>query len=280
MNSSENPVDKLKWIMGQLRDPETGCPWDLKQTFQTVVPCTLEEAYEVADAIERHDMQDLKEELGDLLFQVVFYSQLAKEEGHFEFDAVVEAISEKLIRRHPHVFSTENFETEAEVMVNWEQEKARERSAKACKNTQESVLDNIPQALPSLTRSYKLQKRCAQVGFDWDKPQEALQKVKEEVHEVQEELSLYESEQSETTHQKLEEELGDLFFALVNVARKLKLDPEMTVRKANQKFERRFRGVETALFAKGASPEKSSLVEMDLLWDEIKAQEKLEKKSQ
>ncbi|MEO3863998.1 nucleoside triphosphate pyrophosphohydrolase [Rheinheimera fenheensis] len=252
-------IQRLLNIMSRLRDPQGGCPWDLKQTYATIVPYTLEEAYEVADAIARESFDELKDELGDLLFQVVFYAQMAKEQGRFEFDDCVAAICDKLERRHPHVFGDVSADSAETVLKNWEALKSAERKDVG----QHSVLDNIPQAMPALSRAYKLQKRCANVGFDWPDVEGCWDKVKEEIIEV---------EQCEAGSAELAEELGDLMFALVNVVRKHKLDPEAVLRAANSKFEKRFRAVEQALAEQGKSPEQSDLAEMDALWNEVKAQ--------
>lgn len=255
-------IQRLLTIMSRLRDPQTGCPWDLKQSYATIVPYTLEEAYEVADAIAREDFAELKDELGDLLFQVVFYAQLAKEDGRFGFDDCVAAICDKLERRHPHVFgdiqAADGEDAEA-VLKNWEALKSNERKASG----QHSVLDNIPQAMPALSRANKLQKRCATVGFDWPTVEGCWDKVKEEILEV---------EQTAAGSPELAEELGDLMFALVNVVRKHKLDPEAVLRAANNKFERRFRAVEQALSDQGKSPQQSNLDEMEALWQRVKRQ--------
>lgn len=257
-------ISRLLNIMSRLRDPQTGCPWDLKQSYATIVPYTLEEAYEVADAIARESFDELKDELGDLLFQVVFYAQIAKEEGRFEFDDCVAAICNKLERRHPHVFGDLTADgadalNADKVLKNWEALKSAERKDVG----QHSVLDNIPQAMPALGRAHKLQKRCANVGFDWPTVEGCWDKVKEEIIEV---------EQTETGSEELAEELGDLMFALVNVVRKHKLDPEAVLRAANSKFEKRFRAVEQALAEQGKTPEQSDLAEMDALWDLVKKQ--------
>lgn len=257
-------ISRLLSIMSRLRDPQTGCPWDLKQSYATIVPYTLEEAYEVADAIARQSFDELKDELGDLLFQVVFYAQIAKEEGRFEFDDCVAAICDKLERRHPHVFGDLTADDAGalnadKVLKNWEALKSTERKDSG----QHSVLDNIPQAMPALSRAYKLQKRCANVGFDWPDVKGCWDKVKEEIIEV---------EECETGSEELAEELGDLMFALVNVVRKHKLDPEAVLRAANTKFEKRFRAVEQVLAEQGKSPEQSDLAEMDALWNQVKRQ--------
>lgn len=252
-------INRLLNIMSRLRDPQTGCPWDVKQSYATIVPYTLEEAYEVADAIARESFDELKDELGDLLFQVVFYAQMAKEEGRFEFDDCVAAICDKLERRHPHVFGELTADDADTVLKNWEALKSNERKDAG----QHSVLDNIPQAMPALSRAYKLQKRCANVGFDWPTVEGCWDKVKEEIIEV---------ERTETGSEELAEELGDLMFALVNVVRKHKLDPEAVLRAANSKFEKRFRAVEQALAEQGKTPDQSDLAEMDALWNQVKKQ--------
>lgn len=250
-------IARLLGIMSRLRDPQSGCPWDLKQSYATIVPYTLEEAYEVADAIARESFDELKDELGDLLFQVVFYAQLAKEEGRFGFDDCVAAICDKLERRHPHIFSDVTAEDADTVLRNWEALKSAERKDSGL----HSVLDNIPQAMPALSRAYKLQKRCANVGFDWPNVEGCWDKVKEEILEV---------EQTAAGSPELAEELGDLMFALVNVVRKHKLDPEAVLRAANSKFEKRFRAVEQALTAEGKTPQQSNLDEMEALWQQVK----------
>lgn len=252
-------INRLLAIMSRLRDPEHGCPWDIKQSYASIVPYTLEEAYEVADAIARQSFDELKDELGDLLFQVVFYAQIAKEEGRFAFDDCVAAICDKLERRHPHVFGELNLADADAVLKNWEALKTLERKDVG----QNSVLDNIPQAMPALSRAYKLQKRCANVGFDWPSVDGCWDKVKEEILEV---------EQTAAGSPELSEELGDLMFALVNVVRKHELDPEAVLRAANSKFERRFRAVEKALVLSGKTPEQSNLDEMEQLWQQIKQQ--------
>ena len=252
-------INRLLTIMSRLRDPQGGCPWDLKQHYASIVPYTLEEAYEVADAIAREDFDELKDELGDLLFQVVFYAQIAKEEGRFEFEDCVAAICDKLERRHPHVFGDSRAEDADTVLKNWEALKSTERKDVG----QHSVLDNIPQAMPALSRANKLQKRCANVGFDWPTVEGCWDKVKEEILEV---------EQTDAGSAELAEELGDLMFALVNVVRKHKLDPEAVLRAANSKFERRFRAVEQTLASKGQSPEQSTLYEMEAIWQQVKRQ--------
>ena len=265
----------LLHLMARLRDPQTGCPWDIKQNYATIVPHTLEEAYEVADSIERADFAQLPGELGDLLFQVVYYSQLANEEGRFDFAAVVDGITRKLIRRHPHVFPTADLYevanpallTEAAVKQRWEELKAEERAEQASAPEQLSLLDDVPTALPALSRAAKLQKRAAHVGFDWPEALPVLDKVREELDEVLEAMS-------ENDAPSVAEEVGDLLFAVVNLARHLKLDPEAALRRANGKFERRFRFIEQSLREAGRSLEDSSLDEMDALWGVAKQQEK------
>ncbi len=268
-------LEDLLYLMARLRDPQNGCPWDLKQSYATIVPYTLEEAYEVADAIERGDFDHLREELGDLLFQVVYYAQLAREEGRFEFDAVVDGITNKLIRRHPHVFPDGDLYgepdpaklEEAAVKQRWEELKAEERAAKAAEPVQLSLLDDVPNALPALSRAAKLQKRASQVGFDWADALPVVDKVREELDEVLEAMAGGDTEAQA-------EEVGDLLFVVVNLARKLKVDPETALRAANAKFERRFRYIETALRDQGRTLEDSNLEEMDELWGAAKRDEK------
>jgi ATP diphosphatase len=268
-------IDDLLHLMARLRDPQYGCPWDLKKTYATIVPYTLEEAYEVADAIERADFEHLPGELGDLLFQVVYYSQLAQEEGRFEFAAVVDGITRKLIRRHPHVFVDGDLYgapdaarlEEAAVKQRWEELKAEERAAKAAVPEQLSLLDDVPQALPALSRAVKLQKRMAQVGFDWPDALPVVDKVREELDEVLEAMS-------ENDPQAISEEVGDLLFVVTNLARHLKVDPESALRAANAKVERRFRFIEQALREAQRPIENCTLDELDALWGEAKKQEK------
>ena len=261
--------------MARLRDPKYGCPWDVQQNYASIVPHTLEEAYEVADAIERGDFDDLKGELGDLLFQVVYYSQLAREEGRFEFDGVIDGITRKLIRRHPHVFPTGDLyaplETprlnDEEVKQRWEEIKAQERAGKARAPEQLSLLDDVPAVLPALSRAVKLQKRASQVGFDWPSALPVVDNVREELDEVLEAMA-------DNDAAGIEEEVGDLLFAAVNLARHLKVDPENALRAANRKFERRFRFIEQALRDTQRPMEDCTLEEMDALWGEAKRQEK------
>ncbi len=230
MQSSD--IEQLLSIMAKLRDPKDGCPWDIKQSFDSIVPYTLEEAYEVADAIEKQNWLDVKEELGDLLFQVVFYSQMAKEQDLFDFDEVVAGICEKLTRRHPHVFADKQFASEAEVKANWEAEKAKERADKAVDN---SILANVPLAMPALTRADKIQKRCAQFGFDWDSVAPVAEKVVEELDEVMDEFQQVTLDQN-----RIEEEMGDLLFSVVNLSRHLNVNPERALQKANKNLSADF----------------------------------------
>jgi MazG family protein len=273
-NNQEPPVDDdltridtLLRIMATLRSPDGGCPWDLEQTFATIAPYTIEEAYEVAEAIERGDMGELKDELGDLLFQVVFHAQMASEVGAFGFGDVVRAISEKMIRRHPHVFGNEDARTAGAVKGRWEDIKAEERAAKG-KPAQASLLDDVPLALPALARAVKLQARAARVGFDWPSTAEVLDKLNEEMLELSHEVA------KGGDHDRLEDELGDLLFVYANLARHLKVDPEAALRRANAKFRRRFGYIEERLAAEGRKPEQSDLEEMDALWNAAKREER------
>ena len=258
-------IEDLIGVMARLRDPERGCPWDRVQTFGTIAPYTIEEAYEVADAIERGELSDLVDELGDLLFQVVFHAQIAHESGAFGFDDVVDAITRKMVRRHPHVFADADGSIgENEQSKAWEEMKAAERSSGG---GGASLLDGIPVALPALTRAVKLQRRAARCGFDWPGPDEVFDKVSEELDELREAVRT--GERPEIHH-----ELGDLLFTIANLARHLGADPESTARAANGKFERRFRELERRAGAGGASAEALETAELDRIWSEIKAQEK------
>lgn len=258
-------IDRLLAIMDRLRDPKGGCPWDIEQDFSSIAPYTIEEAYEVADAIERQDMPELKDELGDLLFQVVFHSQMAQEAGHFRFEDVADAISEKMLRRHPHVFSNADARDAQSQIQAWEVQKASERAEKADRDS--SVLANLPVALPALLRAEKLSKRAARVGFDWPDVEQVLAKIDEELAEVREAVA-----EEDAVH--IEEEIGDLLFAISNLARKLQLDPETALRKANAKFERRFRGVEARLIEQGTSVQEADLEAMELMWLSVKTDER------
>lgn len=256
------PIERLLRIMARLRDPETGCPWDVEQTFQTIAPHTVEEAYEVADAIERGAPQDIMEELGDLLLQVVFHAQIANDAGLFDFHDVAGAIGEKLVRRHPHVFGpTRPNKTAEDQARDWEAGKATERAAKARKG----VLDDVALNLPALMRAEKLQKRVARVGFDWPDIDQVTAKITEEAQELTNARAI-------GTQDDVVEEMGDLLFAVVNLARHLKIDPEVALRQANVKFTKRFQYIEQALEALGKTPTNSNLAEMEALWTQAKTQ--------
>jgi len=257
-------IGRLLEIMAALRRPETGCPWDLAQNFSTIAPYTLEEAYEVADAIVRGDLADLKEELGDLLLQVVFHARMAEEQGAFDFGDVVQAITEKLIRRHPHVFADETSQTPHAVEGLWERIKAEEKASSKTAG-QEGALSGVPVALPALTRALKLQVKASKVGFDWKDPRAVLHKIREEADEIEAELNRAEMDETATAA-----EVGDLLFAVVNLARHFSVDPEAALRQTNQKFERRFASIERALAARGKAPLDSTLAEMDALWNKAK----------
>jgi len=265
---SKPSIDKLRWIMSQLRDPQTGCPWDIKQTFTSITSCTIEEAYEVVDAIEQHDFTELNKELGDLLFQVIFYSQLGQEQQLFDFDSVVTAICEKLIRRHPHVFSDADLTNDAQIKANWEDEKAKERQSKH-KQHDLSILADIPKNLPALSQAAKIQKRCSHVGFDWDNMTDVFAKIEEEVLEVKEEL-----EAKEINKAALGEELGDLMFAVVNLCRHAKQDPETLLRQANKKFTKRFHGVEAQVQKSQRDFSQHNLAQLEQYWQQVKIDEK------
>lgn len=257
-------VAALLDVMAALRDPQSGCPWDLTQTFESIVPYTIEETYEVADAIERQDMSQIKEELGDLLFQTVFYSRLAEEQHQFDFDAVAASAAKKLIRRHPHVFTTQSANHQSDLTNSWEEIKKQEREAKGTK-PDNSILAHITTGLPPLVKALKLQKRCAKVGFDWPSVEPVVDKVREELDEVLEELA-----QPEPNQQAIEAEVGDLLFAVTNLARHLKVDPERALRATNRKFETRFRVVEQRLAERDLAPQTSTLELMEHLWNQAK----------
>jgi ATP diphosphatase len=258
-------ISRLIEIMAALRTPGSGCPWDLEQNFRAIAPYTLEEAYEVADAIEHDDLDGLRDELGDLLLQVVFHARMAQEQGAFEFGDVVQAITEKLIRRHPHVFADADGKTAQAVKGLWERIKAEEKAAKGQK-AQAGALAGVPVALPALTRAIKLQEKAGKVGFDWNDPRAVLAKIREEADEIEQALDAGGADAPA--------EVGDLLFAVVNLARHLKADPEALLRAANLKFERRFGSIETALAKDGKSPSEASLDEMEALWNAAKAAER------
>jgi ATP diphosphatase len=263
-------ITRLIEIMAALRTPGSGCPWDLAQNFATIAPYTVEEAYEVADAIARGDLTDLREELGDLLLQVVYHAGMAQEQGAFDFGDVVQTITEKMLRRHPHVFGDARGLTPNAVAELWDRIKAQEKAGKPPSPDREEraeALAEVPIGLPALTRALKLQQKASKVGFDWNDPMAVLAKIREEADEIETALRAGEREQAAT-------EVGDLLFAVVNLARHLDADPETTLRGTNQKFERRFASIERALAARGKTPEQSTLAEMDALWNAAKAAEK------
>ncbi|WP_321391177.1 nucleoside triphosphate pyrophosphohydrolase [Emcibacter sp.] len=272
---SDNGLQSLLEIMARLRDPENGCDWDKVQTYKTIAPYTIEEAYEVAEAIEHGDMDSLKDELGDLLFQVVFHSRIAEEEGHFAFEDVVVAITDKMTRRHPHVFSDKQYSSVEEQGKAWELMKAEERSRKY-EGKPESALDGVTWGLPALTRAVKLQKRAARVGFDWPETAQVLDKLNEEMAELSAELVKNKDSQDP---ELIAEEFGDMMFVYANLARHLKIDPESALRSANAKFERRFRKIEEMLAAEGRTADDCDLEELDRYWDQVKILEKSEKEN-
>jgi len=263
-----SPMMQLLEIMARLRDPDSGCPWDRAQNFASIASYTIEEAYEVADAIERGDRNGLLDELGDLLFQIVFYAQIATEEGSFDFDDVARTISDKMVRRHPHVFDApENLDLDFQHQT-WEQLKAAERDSRAlADNKKASALDGVADALPALMRAEKLQKRAARVGFDWPDVAPVYDKIFEEIEEIQSALA------EKASSQKITEEVGDLLFAVVNLARHLGVDPEEAMRGGNRKFDRRFRAIETGLAAQGRTPGDSTLDELERHWLIVKQAE-------
>jgi len=269
----ERDIQQLIEIMARLRDPAGGCPWDVEQTFATIAPYTIEEAYEVADAIARKNMSALKEELGDLLLQVVFHARMAEEQNLFRFADVVGAISDKMVHRHPHVFGSTKVESAAAQTEAWENLKAAERAAARDPNAPPSVLDGLPPGLPALKQAEKLQKRAARVGFDWTEAKDIVGKIQEELDEVRAEFG---AAGAVNSRDRLTDELGDLLFACVNLARKAEIDPGMALRGTNLKFERRFRRVEALLRGAGKTPEGASLEEMEDLWVKAKHEERVE----
>lgn len=262
VHAEDGGIERLLHIMRRLRDPLTGCPWDIEQTFASIAPYTIEEAYEVADAIDRGDMNDLKGELGDLLLQTVYHTAIGEEDGLFTFQSVADAISDKMVARHPHVFGDQSRDKSSDQQtIDWEAIKATERA----NADQTRALDGVALGLPALTRAVKLQKRAARVGFDWPEIDQVLDKVREEI------LELTEADNPKHQH----EEFGDLMFVMANLARHMKIDPEQSLRDANYKFSRRFNLIEDKLNAKGSTPARSNLAEMDALWDEVKREEKI-----
>jgi len=266
-------MEKLLNVMKELRNPDTGCPWDLEQTFSSVAPYTIEEAYEVAEAIHKGDTDELQEELGDLLFQVVFHAQMADEQGLFNFYDVVNSITEKMLRRHPHVFGDAEVKDAWEQTQAWEKHKHKERQQKLEKQPDVrnlSVLDGVPMALPAVTRAVKLQRRAARVGFDWSSVPPIFEKIEEELEEVKREI------EQQAEHQRIEDEIGDLFFAVTNLARHLEIDPEAAVRRSSAKFERRFRAIEKLAEEKNQSLHEMSLDELEILYQQVKGNESKE----
>jgi ATP diphosphatase len=259
---SSSSIDQLIRIMARLRDPENGCPWDIEQTFRSIASYTIEEAHEVAEAIERDDMDDLKDELGDLLFQVVFHARIAEERGDFRFDDIADAISAKLIRRHPHVFGDAEFDSAAEQTAAWERIKAEERAARG--ESDASALAGVSRGLPALRRAVKLQKRAARVGFDWPDSAPIFAKLREEADELEQAMAA-------DDHDNMEEEVGDLLFVIANLARHLEVDPGAALRRSNRKFEDRFRAMECLARERGLDFPSLSLEQQDALYEEVKS---------
>ena len=268
-DGSTGDIADLIEVMARLRAPEVGCPWDIEQTFATIAPYTIEEAYEVADAIARGDMASLKDELGDLLFQSVYHARMAEEAGHFKFEDVVAAICAKMIRRHPHVFGDEVIATVGAQNSRWEEHKAAERAdKKGASGNATSVLDDIPATLPAMKHAEKLQKRAARVGFDWPNAAQVLDKIDEEIGEIKEAMA------ANAGPARITDEIGDLLFACVNLARKANIDPGMALRGTSLKFERRFRRIEELLSGQGKTPAQANLDEMETFWRQAKDEEK------
>lgn len=267
-NPKKHDMNDLLAVMARLRDPETGCPWDVKQSFATIAPYTIEEAHEVADAIARGDLEGLKDELGDLLLQVVYHAQMASEQSRFAFADVVDSITRKMIRRHPHVFEDSSRREEFMATDLWDRIKSQEKAERGEVQRLKSVLDEVPAGMPALTRAVKLQKGAAKVGFDWPDLVPVLAKAEEELSELKDAMA------GNAGPESIAEEFGDLLFVLANLARHLGLDPEATLRGANAKFVRRFQSIEAALAAQGRTPKDSSLEEMDALWEAAKTDEK------
>ena len=274
-------IEDLKYLMARLRDPDTGCPWDTKQTFASIVPHTIEEAYEVADAIEQEDFPHLKDELGDLLFQVIFYARMGEEAGHFEFDGIVDHLVRKLVRRHPHVFpggtlesriDPDNRPDEAWIKESWERIKAEERAEKPVADTPASRLDGIARTLPAMARAEKLQRRAARHGFDWPDIGPVFDKLHEEIDELKEAWQMAEAGTGD--RDAVEDELGDLLFVCVNLARFLKVNPEQALKRTNHKFDARFRAIERVLEKEGRNLDEETLEALDAVWQSVKGVEK------
>jgi ATP diphosphatase len=262
-------LDRLVQVMARLRDPNGGCPWDLEQDFKSIAPYTLEETYEVVEAIEQNDPVAIKDELGDLLFQIVFHAQMGREAGLFDLDQIAAHVADKMIERHPHVFGDRDAHTAQAVLANWENDKAKKREAKASADGQAiSALDGVSPALPASTRAVKLQNRAARVGFDWPEARDIIAKIREEIAELETEIDRRDNRDA------VEDEFGDVFFAVINLARRLNVDPETALRRTNRKFERRFRGIEQRLAAEGRAVKDASLEEMEKIWCEVKAEER------
>ena len=262
-------VDRLVQVMARLRNPNGGCPWDLEQNFKTIAPHTLEETYEVVEAIESNDPQAIKDELGDLLFQIVFHAQMGSEAKLFDLDQIATHVTDKMIERHPHVFGDRDVNTAQGVVSNWENDKAKKReAAAAASNKPISALDGVSTALPASTRAVKLQNRAARVGFDWPDARDIIAKIREEIAELEAEID------TKDNHDAIEDEFGDVFFAVINLARRLKVDPETALRRTNRKFEHRFRGIEQKLATQGRNIKDASLDEMERIWCEVKAEER------
>lgn len=272
--ATATPIERIRYLMARLREPQTGCPWDSEQTYRTIAPFTIEEAYEVADAIERNDLPHLREELGDLLFQVIFYCQMAEEEQQFDLNAVARGLEEKLVRRHPHVFPQGTLESrieaeqqaqQAQIKANWDAIKQQEKAARKAAST--SILDDVPSGMAPMRRAQKMQNVVAKKGFDWDDPRRVMGKLREEMDELQAEVD------QQSAVEKIADELGDVLFCCVNLARHYKLDAEMVMAQVNRKFERRFRALEHALHQQGISLDEATLAQMETQWLVAKQQE-------